>query len=89
MRIFPINKEQENYAQYIFKLIRDKGLYCEVWDSSSTIEKRIRTALKDKDSVDNSNIVMIIIGPREMETSSFNLRIDNLELKGLSVKHFL
>jgi threonyl-tRNA synthetase len=62
VKILPISEKQQEYAEEVFKNLRDTGIRVELDDSDETLGKKIRNATLEKVPY------TIVIGDKEMES---------------------
>jgi len=67
--ILPIKKEQQNYAQEIERLLKEKNFRSEIWPAEETLAKRILLAEEEKIPV------VLVVGDREVKNKTCSLRL--------------
>ncbi len=75
--IIPIGEDQIVAAKLTYEKLRDQGVRVELWDQAESMQKKIRTAEKQKIPY------MAIIGAREAESDSVSLRARGQQDKGV------
>jgi len=75
--IIPIGEDQAVVAKLAYEKLKDQGIRVELWDQAESMQKKIRTAEKQKVPY------MAIIGAREAETDSISLRARGQQDKGI------
>ena len=84
VKIIPITDGQQEYAQKIEKILKDKNIRVELDDKSETMQNKIRTAAGEKIPY------MIIVGGREAENNTISVRQrDGQDLGVMPLEKFL
>ena len=66
--IMPISESHLKYSQTLYQNLKNEGVRVEIWPESNSLQKRIRTAEKQKIPY------MLIIGDKEIESDSVSVR---------------
>ncbi|MCA9372264.1 threonine--tRNA ligase [Candidatus Woesebacteria bacterium] len=83
VKMIPIADRHQKYAQKIGKELHDANIRFEIDDRSASMQKKIRDAQKEK------VYYMLIVGDKEIEKGSVNVRIRDGKSKDVSVEQFV
>ncbi len=81
--ITPISEKQKEYAEMIYKKIKESGIRVKLDDSNESLGKRIRNAKMQKVPY------VIVIGDKEREGNVITVEGRNEKLDGITVESFL
>ena len=82
--ILPVSEKINGYAENIQQIIKNKGYYADIDDSDRKLDKKIREA-----QISQYNYILVV-GQREMESISVNVRYrDSNEKKVLTMEELL
>lgn len=81
--VLPISEHQRDYAQNVYKELKEKDIRAELNDSNESLGKRIRLAKMQKVPY------IIVIGDKEKEGKVITVETRNQKLEGIKVEKFL
>ncbi|MFA5773638.1 MAG: threonine--tRNA ligase [Candidatus Paceibacterota bacterium] len=81
--VLPISEHQKDYADSIYKKLKDFGIRVELDDSNESLGKKIRNAKMQKVPY------IIVLGNKEKESKTITIEGRTEKLEGLTVEKFL